>query len=204
MGNKRICYCNFKNCPCRVNDIKNEISYCNFIPLFAQNLILDRENDTNKTDFFLRKVCPDVRNEILHHDYRAKQLQKREKEFLENVKPGDVCFCNAELENVIFIKHPSNVHGDVKYRASDGRIKEAPSFCFSIISKGNKCAKYETNDKNKMEFYERLARRYGFRTEIQQMKEKYILRIYSDNQDEVNEFVVNLYNNRVIDDFYDY
>ncbi|MFX1345065.1 MAG: hypothetical protein ACFFAI_08140 [Promethearchaeota archaeon] len=204
MVRDRICYNNFNPCPCKVLDLKKKIAYCNFINMFAESQITDKANHSKKADSLLKKVCPEVRNEILHHDYRAEQLQKRKKEFLKRVQPEDICFCTAEIENVIFLEYPSNVHGDVKYKTFDGRISEAPSFCFSIISKGDKCAEYETNDKDKMESYERLARKNGFRVEVEQLKNGYLLKIYGDKQEEVDEFVVNLNNDLVIDDFYDY
>ena len=172
--------------------------------MLAESQITDNADHTKEVDTLLKKVCPEVRKEILHHDYRAEQLQKRKKEFLKNVKLGDICFCTAEIENVIFLEHPSNIHGDVKYKTADGRISEAPSFCFRVISKGNIYAEYETKNKNKMETYERLARENGFRVEVESLKDIYLLKIYGEKQEEVDSFVLNLNNDLVLDDFYDY
>ena len=123
------------------------------------------------------------------------------KEFLEKVQPGDVCFCTAETENVIFLEHPSNIHGDLRYNTIDSKIYESSSFCFRIISKGDKCAEYETKDKAKLESYERLARRNGFRIEIEKIEDVYLLKIYGDRQEDVDNFAINLKNDLVLDDY---
>lgn len=197
----RICDIISNPCPCKIVDLEDDISFCNFVKMFAEMQIM---GDSKKINIFLKKVCPEVRNEILHHDYRAEQLQKQKKEFLENVKPGDICFCTAEIHDVIFLEYPSNRYRDVKYKTVDGEIGEAPSFCFRIISKGNKFALYETKEKDKAEDYSRLVRRNGFRVEEEKKENIYLLKIYGDNQEEVDEFVTNLKNDLVLDDFYDF
>ncbi|UCC21166.1 MAG: hypothetical protein JSV62_07795 [Promethearchaeota archaeon] len=203
MVRKRICYSDFESCPCREIDLNNDVVYCNFIPYFGISLFEDNKNNSKKTDLLLKKVCPEVRNEVLHHDYRAKQLQKQEKFFLDNVKSGDRVFFTAEIYDVIFLEHPSNVYGDVKYKTIDGEIREAPAFCFRIISKGNKSAEYKTKDEYKADLYEMTAREYGYRVEKKKIKEEYIIRIFGDTQEEVDQFVLNLDSGLIIDDFYD-
>lgn len=202
MPNKRICFSNFGSCPCKILDIEKKSAYCNFINIFAALLINDNESNSNTVNSFIRKICPEIRNEVLHHEYRAKQLQKQEKEFLENVKHGDVCFCTAETDNVVFLKHPSNIYGDVKYKTIDGKIYESPAFCFRIISKGNKCANYVTKSRKKIESYERLARMNGYRVEIHKKNDKIMLKIFGDCQEEIDNFVSNLYNDFILDDLY--
>ena len=202
MANKRICYSDFDPCPCKIFDLDKETVYCNFTNIFAAFLINDNENNSKTTNFFLKKICPEIRTEVLHHDYRARQLQKQEKEFLEKVKPGDICFCTAEIENVVFLEHPSNIYGDVKYKTIDGKIDESPALCFSISSIGNKCARYVTKNRKRIESYERLARMNGFRVEIQKLNDKIILKIFGDSKEEVENFVSNLNSNLVLDDLY--
>ena len=63
------------------------------------------------------RICPNLRDKIKLHDYNAGLLQKQENEFLEKVRPGDVAFCTAETDDVIFIEHPSNKYGDCKQTA---------------------------------------------------------------------------------------
>jgi len=187
------------SCPYKIFNSDKGLHYCDFVNVYAE---LNIKGEREKIDRSLKKVCPEIREEILHHNYRAGRLKEQEKQFLAHVQPGDVCFCTAAIENVIFIEYPSNVHGDVKYQTADGKIFESPSFCFRIISKGNVLAKYETPDKEKAESYSRLARRNGFRVEIDKIKDTFLLKIYGDLQEEIDEFVTNLENDFVIDDFY--
>lgn len=192
---------NFKSCPCKSIDFENDISFCNFIKAYGK---LEISENFKEKALLLKNVCPEVRNEILQHSYRVRQLQKQEKEFLEKVRPGDVVFCTAAIHDVVFLEHPSNIYGDVKYKTIDGEIREAPSFCFRIISKGNKFAEYETSDKEKADSYSRLARRNGFRVEKQKIKNVYVLKIYGDIQKEVDDFVTNLRIEFILNDFYDF
>ncbi|MFX1502941.1 MAG: hypothetical protein ACFFDH_18420 [Promethearchaeota archaeon] len=193
MPNKRICISDLSSCPCKIVDIEKKKIYCNFNNIFVNLQLSNNENNSRPLKSFLRKICPELRNKILQHDHRAKQLQKQEKEFLENVKQGDVCFCTSETDNVIFLKHPSNIYGDVMYRTVDGKVYESPPFCFRIISKGNKFATYESKNKKKIENYERLARMNGFRVEIHKKNEKILLKIFGECQGEIDNFVTNLY-----------
>ena len=139
MVKKNICQDQtFSPCPCKTVDLDNDISYCDFVNMFGESLIADNANNSKKADALLRKICPEVRNEILHHGYRAEQLQKRRKEFLEDVKPGDVVFCESHFHNVIFLEPPSTSYGYVKYKTIDGEIFEAPGSCFRCLSNGTK------------------------------------------------------------------
>ena len=201
MAYKRICYSDFKNCPCRLIDIKREISYCNFIPLFAESLSLDKETGSNKTESFLKKICPEVRSESRQHDVEAEQLQKQKKEFLEKVKPGDVVFCQTQLENVIFLEPPKTSYGYVKYKTMEGDIFESPGFCFRIISKGTKWAIYKTEDNDKADYYDYISRKNGFRVERHKVNNEYIIKIYGDTQKEVDEFVIQLENDLIINPY---
>jgi len=167
--------------------------------MFGESLIVDNANDSKKTDVLLKEVCPEVRNEILHHDYRAEQLQNIRKEFLGKVKPGDVVFCESQFHNVIFLDYPSTFYGYVKYKTIDGEIFEAPGSCFRILSNGTKWAEYKTKDKEKADNYYYLSRKNGYRVERSKLNNEYILKIFGDTQEEVDEFVITLENNLFLD-----
>ncbi len=81
--NVDICYENFSPCPCRITILNEQFSFCNFVKVFAKYQII---GDSNKIENLLNKVCPKIRNEVFHHDYRAKQLRKQKEKFLGNVK----------------------------------------------------------------------------------------------------------------------
>ena len=61
MEEKRICESNLNSCPCKVIDTKKDVAYCNFIKKFSESLISDKEKNTKDTNFFLKRVCSDVR-----------------------------------------------------------------------------------------------------------------------------------------------
>ena len=196
--NVRICDNDFKSCPCKIIDFEGKTSFCKFVPMFGKLLI---EDDSRKIQIFLEKVCPKFKNEVLHHDYRAKYLRSIGREFLARVKIGDVVFCTAEIHDVVFIAGPTHKYGLCRYKTSEGTVNEAPSYCFSIISKGNNYADFKTKDNYKADLYSRMARRRGFRIERNILKDTYILKIYGDSQEELDEFVTNLKNDLVLYDF---
>ena len=71
------------------------------------------------------------------------------------------------------------------------------------MSKGSKWGEYKSDDKEEIDSYERLARRYGYRVEIRKVEQKYYLKIFGDLQEEVDRFVINLENGFILDEFYD-
>lgn len=197
----RICNIDFNQGPCKIIDLKNGRSLCNFIERFAE---LSYCGENEELDRLIKQICPDMRDQILHHKCTIKQNKKIAKYFLNHVKPGDIVFCTSEIYGVEFIEYPSHKFGDYKYKNIDGVIQKAPSSCFRIISKGDKYAEYKTKDKEKAEDYSRLARRNGYRVEKEKLEDTYVLKIYRDTQEEVDLFVENLNNDLVLYDFYDF
>jgi len=194
-----ICNTSNNNCPCRVIANDDEIFYCNFIERWVE---LNIQNQVKEADQLVNMVCHEVRDHIHFHHNFVEQKQKQKRKFLEKIKYGEECFCTLESENVIFLEKPVDKYGDVKYRTVNGKINTAPGFCFSIISKGDKTSEYKTKDKIKAEEYSIMARSNGFRVEDERIGDVYILKIYGDNQNTVDEFVTNLNNNLTLDDLY--
>ena len=185
-------------CPCKVVDLDSGFFYCNFIDMYGELCFHNRTEAANK---LVRQACPEIRNEVLHHDYIADRLRTQERDFLGNVKLGDIVFCTAEIHNVVLVDFPSHEHGYCKYKTIDGEIKKAPAIYFRLISKGNKFAEYKTRDEYNAEQYELVARKYGFRVERNVLKKIHILRIFGDTQEEVDQFVNCLETNFLIDDY---
>lgn len=194
----QVCCSDIGKCPCRLIDLNDDIIYCNFVKSFANILILDNEKATK---LFLDKVCSDLRDEVLHHDYRATQLQKRAKKFLRQVKIGDLIYSIRQDQNVIFLEFPTHKYGDCKYRTIDGKVKEDAPFLFNVVSKGDKFNVYKTKDKNKAYLYELEARECGFRVEGQEKGDYYVLKIFGDTQEEVDSFITILNNDFILDDY---
>ena len=183
-GITKVCESNFKSCPCRV--LENNKVYCNFVLKFG-TLLLD--NYDNKAKQFLQKICPEKRNSVLSHDYRAEILQRLAEVFLNEANIGDIVFCTAEINDVMLVEKPSTIYGDCKYKTVNEKLKKAPAFCFSIISNGNKYAEYEINTKTTADHYKYLARRNGYRADVIKLKHSYLLKIFGDKQEEVDDFI---------------
>jgi len=193
-----ICDSFYTPCPCKVVDLDSGFFYCNFIEMYGELCFHNKIEAANR---LVRQVCPEIRNEVLHHDYIADQLRTQEREFLEKARLGDIVFCTAEIHNVVLLGFPSHEHGYCKYKTIDGKTKKAPAIYFRIISKGNKFAEYKTRDEYKADRYELIAKKNGFRVEIKMLKKIHILRILGDTQEEVNQFVNCLEPNFFIDDY---
>ena len=108
---------------------------------------------------------------------------------------------SKELEP--FLEKPEYKQGYCKYKTRDGIIREAPSFCFANISKGNKFSEYETKEQYKVDLYARYARRKGYRVEKNKLNDFYLLKIFGDTQEEVDDFVGLLKKNLIIDNDYE-
>ncbi|MFX0059489.1 MAG: hypothetical protein ACFE85_16720 [Candidatus Hodarchaeota archaeon] len=189
----------FKSCPCRVKSVEFDINLCNFVKMYGE---LDIQGRTEKMNRLLQNTCSEIRNKILHKRYIAEKLKEQKKEFLEKVKSGDKVFCISEIHDVVFLEYPSEPNSDAKYMTVDGKIRNSPIFCFTLISKGNKFSSYKTSDETKAKKYSRLARRYGFRVEEEETSNGYLLRIFGDIQKEVDDFVMSLNNDLILDYYY--
>ncbi len=186
MKYKKICDNKLPSCPCRVIDLDNNTIYCNFIFKFGTFLI-DKHDD--KVKHFLQKICPEQRNSVLEHDFRAEILQNFAKNFLSEAKIGDKVYCTAEPHSVLLIEKPDTIYGDCKYQTIDNKLKKAPAFCFNVISDGNYYSECEFKNKNNADHFKYLARRNGYRAEIIMIENSYLLKIYGDTQEEVDDFV---------------
>ncbi|HEC39170.1 MAG TPA: hypothetical protein ENI29_13095 [bacterium] len=196
---KVICNINDNSCPCRVIDLDDNMLYCNFIENYVK---LNFQKQSGKANHLINQVCPKIRDHIHHHDVMVERLRKHTKKFLDKIKAGEICFCTLETDNVIFLDYPADKYKYVKYKRHDGSVKTAPGFCFSIISKGNKTSEYKTKDESKAEKYSEIARRNGFRVEDERIGDTFFIKIYGDNQKDVDEFIANLNNDLILDDLY--
>ena len=145
-----------------------------------------------EVNILVNSVCRSVRNEIMNHEFFAQESRKMEKTFLEQVQMGDTVYCTTEGEIVILLEKPSELGEKCKYKTYDGLINEEWAFCFRTVSKGNMVSEYRVKDKNYKErtlYLEHLARSNGFRVEKQKLGKSFLLRIFGDIQEKVDDFV---------------
>lgn len=196
-----ICDFSSVSCPCRIVDLEDDVLICDFVSTYAT---LDIAGDSRGIKMLLSKVCAEVKNERLQHESIVRRNKELERKFLDNVKIGDIVFCTAEIENVIFVEYPPHKYGHCKYKLIYGKIGEAPAFAFRIISKGKEHAKYETRDNEKAIYCARYAKRYGFRVEEHKVEDTYVIDIYGDKKENVEEFITNFENGLILNSLEDF
>ena len=141
---------------------------------------------------------------------RIAQVVKQIKE--EEIKPGDRVYCTKELSDVYFLEPPDKEYflkyyrykqegrefppftGNVKYKSLHSAINEVSIACIVKITEGKYFAEHlikekELNDKRNIDYCEYLARGAGFRVERQETKEGFLLKIYGDSQEKVDNFI---------------
>ncbi len=187
---KKICYNSYDPCPCKIVNFRIKKVLCNFVKMFGELTI---SNNKEELERLIQEICPKMRNMLEYHDNDVAKNQEEKKKFLSKVMSGDKVFCFSEIDEVIFLEKNVNIYGDCTYRSNDGKIRKAPSFAFRILSKGNKCGIYKTSDENRADSYTLKAKKSGYRVEKQKEKEIFILKIFGDDQKEIDEFIDYLY-----------
>jgi len=175
------------HCSCKV--LYEDTFFCNFGNMYAELMFHHKNAEVN---ILVNSVCRSVRNEIMNHEFFAQESRKMEKTFLEQVQMGDTVYCTTEGEIVILLEKPSELGEKCKYKTYDGLINEEWAFCFRTVSKGNMVSEYRVKDKNYKErtlYLEHLARSNGFRVEKQKLGKSFLLRIFGDIQEKVDDFV---------------
>lgn len=183
----RTCNIEFSPCPCKITDLNTPDISCNFVKMYGMLIIREKREKARQ---LLRKICPELRNKLLHHDFVARQLQIQENDFLDNVKSGEKVYCMSEISDVIFLKKKTQgKYIKCIYQTINGQIKEQWGSYFRIISKGNKYTDFKAKNQGDAKACEILAKEHGFRPEILKEGNSYFLRVYGDSQEGVDDFV---------------
>ncbi|HEC39168.1 hypothetical protein LCGC14_1554490 [marine sediment metagenome] len=184
----RVCDIISIQCPCKIVNFEADISICDFVPMYSD---MGKARDSLAMEVLLSKVCPEIRNELMHDRFIVRQNEELARKFLDNVKVGDVVYCTADIENVIFLEFPSHEFDQCKYKAPDGFEGKAPAFAFRIISKGVEHARYESTESEKAIDCGMFAKRYGFRVEEHKVEDTYIIDIFGDKKADIEEYISN-------------
>jgi len=136
------------DCPCKI--IKGNYEYCDFIT-FLGDLLMRGKNDIIEQS--LENICSLKRNQWLYEIKLSRQGREEEKGFLDGVEEGDIVYCIAEMEDVIFLEKSDKKFSKCKYKTLDGEIKEQWRFCLRNVSKGKKYNKYKLKDEKKVKAY---------------------------------------------------
>lgn len=190
-----VFYCkqeDFEGCPYRVIDLEKGLPLCRYLELTAQ-LIIDRE--FTEIPSLTSKACDWIKEE----EFRLKSVRKIVREngldVVENANIGDMLFClfgRFQGREVRLLEKPSSGSIFTRCQAFNGEIFEIQPLLLRRIAKGNYCGEHFVNDTENGEKARELefkAKYYGFRTEIERKNEGFLLKIFGDSQEQVNEFI---------------
>lgn len=175
------------HCPCKV--LYENTFFCNFGNMYAELMFHHKNAEVN---ILMSSACRSVRDEIRNHEFFAQESRRIEENFLEQAKTGDTVYCTTKAVCVILLGKSSEAGGKCKYETHDGLIEEEWAFCFRTISKGNMVSEYVVKGDGYEEralYLEHLAQSNGFRVEKQRLGKSYILKIFGDSQEDVDDFV---------------
>ena len=186
-----ICRQQKKDCSFRILDIHLDIFICNFYKEYSSML-----NDGNSfgAKLLLNKACEKYQIEEKRLKFISKGAEKETIQMLRRLEVGDTLFWFSRLIDVTCTQRPIEFGqiARIKCRGSDGKIIKIPAYLLRAISKGNFSGEYfidEAENGKKVKGFKYKTNYYGFRTEIEKRDNGFLLKIYGDSQQEVDDFI---------------
>lgn len=153
-------------------------------------------NDGNSygARLLLNRACEKYQNEEKRLKFISKGAKKETIQMLRRLEVGDTLFWVTRLKDITLIKKPTEFSqiARIKCQGSDGKIFKIPAYLLRLISKGNYSGDYfidEAENDKKVNGLKYKANYYGFRTEIEKRDNGFLLKIYGDSQQEVDDFI---------------
>ena len=183
-----VCDQGFKNCPYRIVDLRKPHPLCNYFRLHAR-LIINRE--FSKIPALIRKACEWVQKEEARLECIREIARKRGLDLLKNAQTGDTVYCYVGgYQEVELLNKPKDNSIFVECKASNGKIIRVQACDLGRISKGDYYSSYFIDgNKKKAQELEYRAKYYGFRAKIKKKNNGYLLKLYGDSQQEVEDFI---------------
>ena len=184
-----------ENCRFKIFDIKENKVICNFYKKYWDTF---HNYGSTKANCLIKKACEKISSYELHQIYISKLHSKETIEMLKSIVEGDTLFWVPRNEEVILFEKPFeiNVLARCKCQRFNKEIVKIPARLLRQISKGTFSGEYlihkAKNNENKARKLERLAKYYGFRVETKKKEKNFILKIYGNSQQDVDDFI-NLY-----------
>jgi len=184
------CRCpEFKNCPFRTHDLELEIIICNFLKATTGV-------QSSRLHNFTSRACEWTKTEEGRLASIRKISHKKTLDFLKNAQVGDTVYCRVELPHEVkLLKKPLdlNVSRRCKCQKTNGRVISVHVSHLSIISKGSYYGEYFflpiTRGKKEALELKNKSMYYGFRAELLEKNNGYLLKLYGDSQQEVDDFI---------------
>ena len=141
----------------------------------------------------IRKACKWVKREESRLKFIRKIVREKTLDLLEKVQVGDTIFCRiAPYHEVILLEKPQDDSKYVSCQSPNGKTIRIHAHHLSRISTGVFTGEYfiqgVENEKRAQELKYK-AGYHGFRAEIVKKNNGFILRIYGDSQQEVDDFI---------------
>lgn len=181
---------NFESCPYRIIDLSELCPICNYSKLKVR-LMIDKE--FSKIPRLTSRACDYIKMEEGRAETIRRLYRERFKAFLEDVQVGDIVFSIiGPFHEVKLIDKPSSASDRVSCRTPNGEIIKVRAGHLFRIAKGDYFGEYLVKgafSRRKTLRLEFKAKRNGFRTEIEKRSNGYLLRIFGDSQEQVDDFI---------------
>lgn len=188
-------------CPFAYRDEEDsEVYRCNYDRLWVLAALIN--GDEQYANTLTNKACPPIKREVKFSEFLKNIHRQYAYDIIKNAKTGDLVFCFDEIDGeVILLEKPDDILGRCLYRNKKGQVKSCPVVQFRTISKGNFAAKYLAKG-NESEIdsmmIKRMAGEAGFRVEVERAEMGHQVKIFGDNQQEVDDFMTMCVYNKFI------
>jgi hypothetical protein len=185
-----ICRQQKEKCPFRVFDVQLDFFICNFYKEFTSMV---NGGNSFGAKLLLNRACEKYQNEERRLKFISGISRKKTQDFLDNSQVGDIVFCRiAPFHKVKLLEKPLDDSKFISCEAPNGKVIRRQACHLYKISKGNYYGEYFIDDiknEKKLLKLEYKTQYYGFRTEVEKKKNGYLLKIFGDSQQEVDDFI---------------
>ncbi len=187
------CFEDVEKCPLRIYDLEKDILRCDF---YRQNARLMSSRQFNRIPALVNKACDWIKKEEARLDSIVAVSHKRDLDFLKHAQIGETVY-KIGYPGVKLLEKPLNLRLSrrCKCQKEDGTIFDVYVSHLYRISKGDYCGEHFIKGIEYRKIAQELKRRinyHGFRVEVEERDNGYLLKIYGDTQQEVDDFI-NLY-----------
>ena len=183
-----ICRQHRINCPFRSFDAQSELLICDF---YKEYWRIYNDGNTFGAKTLLNRACEWINKEEKRLDFICNLAKKSFLDLIQNVQVGDTVFCRiAPYHKIKLLKMPLDDSEYISCEAPNGRVIRVQAHHLRMVSKGSYNGVFFTSDIDEsIQDLEYKINSYGFRTEIKRKENGYLLKVYGDSQQEVDEFI---------------
>lgn len=186
-----FCEGDVDSCPFRVFDFGIQQFLCNFHDEKASLII---EGNYNAIKLLVRRACYYVRHNLARLDMIREVSKERTLKMLKSIEVGDELFWINRSQVVTLLERPPELSQTVRVKCQlkSGKVEYAWANTLQKVSKGNFKGEYIIKG---LDLERRTAQlkyktqMYGFRVDIGELRDKNVLTIYGDSQEEVDEYI---------------